>query len=112
VLTNIFDQNKFESLLVANWAHFINSSKLLAFVLQKVQENTERLSIICCASGKTKGSTISVSNFALHGQGFTIWVDFSTPLSPKRTAEGTIEMYLSFKGELTYNTIIGNIMES
>lgn len=111
MLTNIFDQDKFESLLVANWTHFINSSKLLAFVLQKVQENTERLSIICSSNVKTKGKTITVSNFSLRNDGFIIWIDFSVPLSSKRTAEGTIELFLTNKGELTYNTIMGSIME-
>lgn len=111
MLTKLFDQEKFESLLVANWTQFINSSMLLAFVLQKVQENADRLAIISCTTFKNKGATITVSNFAYQNLGFTIWVDFSVPLSNNRLAEGTIELFLNTKSEINYNTITGNIME-
>lgn len=112
MLPKLFDQEKFEALLVANWTQFINSSKLLAFVLQKVQENTNCLAIISCTKIKNKGATITISNFAFKGLGFTIWVDFSVPLSSNRLAEGTIELFLNTKSEINYNTITGNIMES
>jgi hypothetical protein len=54
MLTNIFKGDEFEKLLVANWSKFLDTSKLLGFVLKNVQEKTNNLAIISGSEIKTK----------------------------------------------------------
>lgn len=109
VLSTAFKADKLEELLVANWTHFIDSSKLMAYVLQKVQENTNNLAIISATNINPKGVKITLSRCYLKPQGFILWVEFSTPLSKDRMAEGTMELLLSHTGNLSYITTLGNI---
>lgn len=109
VLSNAFNEDKLEELLVANWTHFIDSSKLMAYVLQKIQENANNLAIISAAEIKPKGVRITVSRCCLKQQGFIVWVDFSAPMSKDKMAEGTMELLLSHNGSISYMTTMGNI---
>lgn len=109
VLSNAFKEDKLEELLVANWTHFIDSSKLMAYVLQKVQENANNLAIISATEIKPKGFKITVSRCYLKLQGFIVWVEFTMPLSKDKIAEGTMELLLSHNGSISYMTTMGNI---
>jgi hypothetical protein len=108
-LNNIFDGDKFEKLLVANWNKFLDTQKLMALVLQIVRDNTNSLAIISDSQIKTKGITVTLSRFYLHNNTFTLWTEFSVPLDSKRTAEGTIEFNMSTEGNFKFVQIIGNV---
>lgn len=105
----IFDADKLEKLLVANWTQFLDSTRLMAFVLQKLQENAGRLDIITSQSIKSKGIKITLSRFHPSGNGFLIWIEFNAPVVPNRFAEGTMELFLSLDGQLKLLNLIGNI---
>lgn len=109
VLSNAFKEDKLEELLVANWTHFIDSSRLMAYVLQKIQENANNLAIISGADIKPKGFRVTISRCCLKPQGFIIWVEFAAPLSKDKMAEGTMELLLSHNGNISYLTTMGNI---
>lgn len=108
-LKNILDHDKFETLLVANWTEFINSSKLLAFVLTTVTTNTNRLAVISSANIKSKGVTITLSRFYWTSSGFDLWVEFQIPISANKMAEGTMELNLSNEGNISYVNMSGNL---
>jgi hypothetical protein len=110
VLTDIFQEDNFEKLLVANWTRFLDSSKLLAYVLRNVQENANSLAIINGQNTKAKGVKATISRFYLDIDRFTIWLEFTVPLGINRTAEGTMELALDFRGNLTHINTVGNIL--
>jgi len=112
VLLNAFKEDKLEELLVANWTQFIDSSKLMGFVLKKVQDNTNNLAIICNTEIKPKGFKITVSRCYLKLQGFIVWVEFTFPLSTNKMAEGTMELLLSHNGSISHMRTLGNIYSS
>lgn len=109
VLQNVLMEDKLEELLVANWTRFIDSSKLLAFVLKTVQNNTNRLAIISSSQIKPKGVSITLSQCHWTHKGFILWTEFHAPLSTTKMAEGTIEFLLSKDGSITVLNILGNI---
>ena len=105
----IFDADKLEKLLVANWTQFLDSTRLMAFVLQKLQENAGRLDIISADSIKSKGIKITLSRFYPSQSCFTIWIEFNAPVVPNRYAEGTMELVLDLDGKIELIHLIGNI---
>lgn len=105
----IFDADKLEKLLVANWTQFLDSTRLMAFVLQKLQENAGRLDIISADSIKSKGIKITLSRFYPSHHCFTIWIEFNAPVVPNRFAEGTMELMLDLDGKIELVHLIGNI---
>lgn len=107
--SNIFKEEKLEELLVANWTHFLESSKLLAFVLQTVQANKNRLAIISDSEIKQKGMSITLSRFHWTKNGFLLWIEFNIPLASNQMAAGTMELILSHNGSITHNQTMGNI---
>lgn len=109
VLKDCFSEEKLEELLVANWTHFLNSSKLLAFVLQNVKENINRLAIISSSEIKPKGVSLTLSRCCWISTGFTLWVEFHIPIATNKMAEGTMELHLSCKGSITHVNTLGNI---
>lgn len=108
-LINAFKANKLEELFVANWTQFIDSSKLMAFVLQKIHENKNQLAIISNAKIKNTGFKITLSRCCLKQHGFILWVEFSTALTKNQLAEGTMELVLSHTGSISYVFSLGNI---
>lgn len=107
---DIFDADKLEKLLIANWTHFIDSSKLMAYALKQVQENANHLEIISGEQIKNKGVRITISRFHYSTQGFLIWIEFNAPLSPQnKYAEGTLEVLLNHHGQLQLININGHI---
>jgi hypothetical protein len=109
VLKNIFKEDKLEELLVANWTHFLDSSRLLAFVLQNVKANINNLAIISSAQIKPKGVSITLSRFYWTPTGFNLWVEFSIPTAADKLAEGTMELNLSHNGNISLLSVIGNL---
>ena len=109
VLKNTFREEKLEEILVANWTHFLDSSRLLAFVLQNVKSRINNLAIIPSSEIKTKGVSITISRFCWINTGFTLWVEFNVPLSAEKMAEGTMELNLSNNGNITHIANMGNI---
>jgi len=109
VYMKIFDGDKLEKLLVANWTQFLDSSRLMAFVLQKLQENAGRLDIISSGQIKSKGIKITLSRFHISGNGFVIWIEFNAPVAHNRYAEGTMELFLTLDGQFNLINLIGNI---
>lgn len=107
---NIFDADKLEKILVANWTHFLDSSKLMAYVLQKIQENASSLDIISPEKIKNKGVKMTLSRFNLTPHGFIIWVEFNAPLAPSNYVEGTMELLLDLQGQFNFMSMNGNII--
>lgn len=106
---DIFNADNLEKLLVANWTHFLDSSKLMAFVLKTVQENANRLDIISSEKIKNKGIKITVSRFELTNNGFIVWVDFNVPLQQFKYADGTLELLIGINGKIQLTNMFGNI---
>lgn len=109
VLKDSFKEDKLEELLVTNWTHFLDSSKLLAFVLQKVKENINNLAVISSSDIKPKGVSLTLSRCYWIATGFTLWVEFHVPITTNKMAEGTMELHLSSNGSITYIETIGNV---
>lgn len=106
---SIFNADNLEKLLVANWTHFLDSSRLMAYVLKTVQENASRLDIITPEKIKNKGIRITISRFAYITQGFLIWVEFNAPMEQFKYAEGTLELLLDHNGQINLMNMCGNI---
>jgi hypothetical protein len=106
---NIFNADNLEKLLVANWTHFLDSSKLMAYVLKTVQENANRLDIISSEKIKNKGIKITISRFVLKKEYFLVWVDFNVPLQQFKNADGTLELLVFFNGDIQVANMFGNI---
>jgi len=109
MLTGIFQEDNFEGVLTANWTRFMDSGKLLAYVLRNVQEHANRLAIISGTKVKAKGVSMTISRFYLNNNGFGIWLEFSVPVGQNKTAEGTMELSLDLKGNLNHVQTIGNV---
>ena len=109
VLKNVFKEDKLEEILVANWTRFLDSSKLLAFVLQNVQANINNLAIISGSEIKPKGVSLTISRCYWMTQGFAIWAEFQIPVSANKQAEGTMELHLSNDGSISHIRTLGNI---
>jgi len=108
-LQNALKADKLEEILVANWTQFIDSSKLLGFVVKTVQSNIERLAIISSAQIKPRGISATVSRCHWNAKGFLIWVEFHVPTSTNKIAEGTMELNLSNDGSIYLINILGNV---
>ncbi|MEI8270330.1 MAG: hypothetical protein WCG45_03090 [bacterium] len=91
---NVFFKDKFEELLIANWTQFLDHSKLLAFVLFKIQEEANNLTHIEVEEKPFKGIRITISRFSFAKNGFIFWVDFIAPFSSSQIVEGTMELFL------------------
>lgn len=109
VLKNVLRPEKLEELLVANWTHFLDSSRILAFVLKTVQANIHRLAIISSSEIKPKGVSATISRCQWTPQGFILWVEFHVPVSAKQMSEGTMELHLSCNGSITHINTLGNL---
>ena len=112
LLSGSFKEEKLEELLVANWTQFIDSSKLLAFVLQNVQQNKSKLAMIPNSEINPKGIKITLSRCYLTTKGFFLWVEFTVPLAAKQVAEGTMELLLHHNGSINYLSNTGNIVSA
>ena len=109
VLKNVLKEDKLEELLVANWTHFLDGSRLLAFVLKNVQENKHRLAIISGTEIKPKGVSVTLSRCHWTPEGFILWAEFHVPLTTNDMAEGTMELHLSCNGSISHIATTGNI---
>lgn len=97
-MKKLFDREKMEELLVANWSQFVSYRELLALTLEAAKIKKEEI----------KGSRISLSRFSPENQGFVVWVEFSFQLQPS-VVEGTLEFLIAHDGRITQTDIVGNI---
>jgi len=111
-IKNIFNEKKFEELLVTKWTHFLDSSKLLQTINDLVSQHKHTFEIIPNTSYKQKGTQIMISRFQNTEHGFIIWIDFLVPLQNKQLAIGTTEMFLLPNGILSHSKTLGNIYTS
>lgn len=109
ILKDCFDQNKLETLLVANWTQFFNSSKLMNFVIQNATNHLQQFSNINVSEIKPKGKSITISLCSFSKTSLVFWVDFYLPLTNLSYAEGTTEINLNHDGIITHLKTIGNI---
>ena len=108
-LENVFKEDKFEEIMVANWTQFLDSSKLLNFISNIVKTNINNFAIINSRELKPKGASITLSRFYRINTGFSLWAEFQVPIDTNKMSEGTMELYLSSNGIITYVTMTGNI---
>ncbi len=109
-MESVLKPNKLEELLIANWTNFIESNKLMAFVLSCVRENVRsNFSVIAQSVGTKKGVQITISRFQLTKDGFILWIDFNVPYE-SNIAVGTSEMLLSHTGTLNHIRTVGNLL--
>jgi hypothetical protein len=108
----IFDQKKFEDLLVLKWTEFIDGSKLIELISRLVEDNRDSFEHVVNTKYKKKSIQIMVSRFQMASHGFTIWIDFLVPLQKDQVAVGTTEMFLLSNGILSVSKTLGNIFGS
>lgn len=108
-MDRIINIEKLEELLVANWTQFVDSAKLLGYVLQTVQKQKDKFAYIADTKIKAKGAQIMLSRFSLVPNGFIIWIEFHVPVPGSQAAVGTTELYLTNTGSLTHIQTLGNI---
>jgi hypothetical protein len=101
--------DEFEKLLLTNWTSFIDSRKLIAFVLTNVRDSELPILKNTLPSQK-KSIQITISNFrATQDRTFTIWVDFVIPKSAS-IAVGTCELRFDpLTGDIKHLQTIGNL---
>jgi hypothetical protein len=107
-MKNILKTDKLEKLLVASWTQFLDSSKLMAFILKNTRDHIEHLAYVP-SEWKRKNIQISISRFQLNATGFIIWVEFSVPLENNQVAVGTTELHLANTGIFTHLKTLGNL---
>ena len=98
-MPKLFDGDKLESLLVANWTHFMDSRALLSMLTKTVSERTSQLAIINGSDMQNKGSKLSVSRFVPSGNGYLIWFELGACVAGGY-AEATIEASVDESGTL------------
>lgn len=104
---------KLEEILVANWASFINPTKLMAWVMLKTRENLDtHFIVVSDADFSNRASQITVSRCQLLtvSPGFLLWIDFTLPYDGN-VAVGTIEAFVSISGQLTVSQVTGNLYQ-
>lgn len=100
----MFLPDKLENLLLTHWTEFLDSNKLLVFVLQTVRDTSMPK---IPSKVEKKGIQIKLSKCHLEGSGLVIWVDFRVP-KDDGTAVGTIE--LSVGETIVLRKILGTIL--
>ena len=104
----ILNKEKLEELLIVKWPQFIDTSKLMKFIIENTKSQQSHFGHIENTEIKTKGNQITISRFDLTSQGFIIWVEFQIPLENK-IAFGTTELLINSAGILTHIQTIGNV---
>ena len=109
VLKNILKENKLEELLVANWTQFLDSSKLMGYVLQNVRDRIDSFAVVPQTGIKQKGVQITLSRFQIVPTGFIVWVEFTVPMAMNQLAVGTTELHLTNTGNISHIQTIGSL---
>lgn len=105
---DFFKKEKLEEILIANWPSFFDGSRLMNFILEKVNENIHNLAIVSGYETKFKGNKITISRFFWNSTHFNIWIEFTVALN-SQIIEGTSEVNLYFDGEIEHIHMIGCI---
>lgn len=103
----MIDFLKLEELLVANWTKFLDSKKIMAFVLQTVRDRSDSFVEIKNSGQKIPNIQVMLSRFQIVADGFIVWVEFKVPLD-KKFASGTTEFHLTNTGNITHLQTLGN----
>lgn len=105
---NILEKNKLEKIFVSSWTQFLNSAKLLKFIIALIKDKSTNF-VTLPSKIANKGSKITVSHSEWKHNGFEFWAEFTIPLNNGTIAEGTIIMLASPDGSLTTLETTGNI---
>lgn len=108
-LKDVLKKDELEELLVANWTQFIDSSRLMAFVLQNTRDRIEHFAILPSSSVINKGVRLTISRFQMEKTGFVVWVEFSVPIGTNSIAVGTTELVVEYGGEVRHVMTLGNL---
>ena len=110
-MEKIFNQKKFEELLISKWAEFLDAPKLLKKINELVNEHKSNFDFVPNTYYKKKGTQIMVSRFQYTNNGFIIWVDFLVPILENKIAVGTTELFLLPTGIISHSKTLGNIYD-
>lgn len=95
----MFDTNKLEQLLIANWANFFNVSKLLKFAKSGLPEKYKQ----------NRVKNLTISRFEIIDSGFLVWLEVNvhttTSEVSKTSTNITMECHLSNRGILTLDKV-------
>lgn len=106
---DVLKDDKLEELLVANWTKFLDSQKVMAFVLQNVRDRIESFACIPSAEFRNNGVRVTLSRFQIVPNGFIVWVEFTVPTEDSAVAIGTTELHLTNVGDISHIQTLGNI---
>jgi hypothetical protein len=107
-MVGVLRTEQFERLLVARWTEVVDSRKLIAFTLQCVRDNLDKLERADVDELPRSQTQIGISRFQPCENHFDVWVEFSVPLDG-RTAVGTHELHLSLGGRLSLQNTVGSL---
>lgn len=99
-----------ENLLIKNWTQFVDSHKLLAFVLSSLRDMS--LPPIFQAKFQCKNNVqIAVSQAKFKKNLLSLWVDYVVPKSETSYLTGTCEVDLDLStGQIVNTNIIGSLI--
>jgi len=97
-MQNLIRKDKFEELLLSQWASFMDITKLLSYVLSCARDITYP---ITKTKIKQRGTQLKLSRFEPQNDGFIIWAEFSFSRD-SGTVIGTSELFLNPNGEINH----------
>lgn len=103
---NIILKDKFEQLLIKNWATFIDYKRLIAYLLECARDTD--FPVIQQKNLQVKGTQLKISRFQPEENGFIVWVEFSILVSNTEVIVGTTELFLATSGEASVKQTVGN----
>lgn len=104
---NIIRKNKLEEILIANWAHFADTTRLMSYVLGIARDET--FSVNKVAGVKTRPPQVKVSRFEPQPGGFAVWVEFTAPRDGGQVV-GTTELFVRPDGEAEHVQTVGQLL--
>ena len=100
----VLDPTKLEDVLVKTWSHFIDKSRLIAFVLRCVRDHGDITELD--EKPPVQGMQFSISRFVLHRGGYEVSIEYACPANGGITV-GTCEALLKWDGELEHVWTVG-----
>lgn len=110
-MKDVLKDDKLEELLVANWTKFLDSQKVMAFVLRQVRDRSESFACIPSAEFRNNGVRVMLSRFQIVPNGFIVWAEFTVPIEANCVAIGTTELHLTNTGDISHIQTLGNIYQ-
>jgi hypothetical protein len=107
---NIFNKEKFESLVVQNWTTFISYKDLFQIIKDKSLSLINSMSIIKVNTSPMINSRVIMTRFEYEKSNIIIWFDFHLTLEPnQKYIAGTIEFKLDNQYKLNYSNLDANL---